>query len=373
MLKCLAQFSIEIMQKRDYYEVLGIKKDASKSEIKKAYRNLAKKYHPDRNNSSDAEEKFKEVQEAYETLSDEQKRKAYDQYGFAGTQGFEGGGYGAGFGGFDFNSSDFSDIFEQFFGGGFGGASSGGRARASRNIGSNIELNIKLSFDEAVFGGERKINYDRLVHCQNCSGTGAEDGDLDKCETCDGYGQVARTQQTFFGRIQTATICPTCEGRGSVPKNKCKVCRGNGLNKIKDEFNLKIPPAIPDGVTMRFSGRGNAGKQGGPHGDLYLNIEVETHDVLERKGDDIYLEWEIDVVTAVLGGEIDIPTVRGKATIKVSPGTQPEKVIKLTGKGGPKFKNPDKNGDQYLKFKVNIPQKLTKDQKHFWEQLQGLN
>lgn len=360
------------MSKRDYYQVLGIEKSADKKEIKKAYRKLAKQYHPDRNQSADAEGKFKEVQEAYDVLSDDQKRSAYDQYGFAGTQGFSGGGYGQGFGGFDFNGmGGLGDIFEQFFGNGFGFSSSGFSRRQKR--GADIELNMKLSFEEAVFGARKKVKYKRYLPCEKCSGTGAEGGDMEQCSTCGGHGQVMRMQRTVFGQIQTASVCPDCGGDGNVAEHKCGKCGGDGRNQIVDEFELKVPAAIPDGVTMRLSGRGHAGKNAGDFGDLFVNIEVAEHKQLERRGDDIYLDWELDLVTAVLGGEIEIPTVHGATRIKVPAGTQPEQVLRLTGKGGPKFKKPDENGNQYIRFKLVVPQKLTRKQKDLWQQLQALS
>jgi molecular chaperone DnaJ len=359
------------MAKRDYYEILEIDKQADKQAIKKAYRNLAKQYHPDRNKDAGAEEKFKEVQEAYEILADDQKRAAYDKYGFAGTQGF-GGASGAGFGGFgggfDFNfgGGGFGDIFEQFFGSDFGGM---GQSRASRNRGSDIEANLKLSFDEAVFGGEKVIKYQRFHVCDNCSGSGAEGGKTVTCPTCKGQGQVLRVQQTFFGQVQTAAVCPDCNGEGKKAVTECKQCRGEGRQKISDEFTMKIPPAIPDGITLRFKGRGDQGRKGAAPGDLYVNIEVAAHKQLERRGDDIYLEWEVDVALAVLGAEVTVPSVDGNITMQLPAGTQPEQVIKLAGKAGPKFKEPNQRGDQYVKIKVIIPRKLSRDQQKMWQQI----
>lgn len=353
------------MNKRDYYEVLGVEKSADKAAIKKAYRNLAKKFHPDRNKESGAEDRFKEVQEAYDILSDDQKRSAYDQYGFAGTQGF--GGYeSSGF-------SDFAgmgDIFEQFFGGG-GFDFTGARPR-SRSRGQDIETTIKITFAEAVFGGEREIAYRRFVTCDECSGSGAEGGEVSTCSTCKGSGQVRQVQNTFFGQIQTAAVCPTCGGEGKVAKNSCKKCGGEGRKEERDTFNIKIPAGIPDQVSLKFRGRGQAGRKGGENGDLYVSIEVAAHDQLERRGDDIYLDWDIDVMTAVLGGEIEIPSVSGEITIKVPAGTQPEKVIKLTGKGGPKFRTPTQNGDQYVRFRVVLPNKLTREEREVWQRLQEM-
>jgi molecular chaperone DnaJ len=360
------------MSKRDYYEVLGIDRKANKEAIKKAYRNLAKKYHPDRNKEAGAEEQFREIQEAYEVLSDEQKRSAYDQYGFAGTQGFGGMGGDSGFGGFGGFDGNINDIFEQFFGGDFGFAGRSARPQAPSK-GPDIETTLKLTFEEAIFGTERELHYKRYVVCDECKGSGAEGGKTTTCETCGGRGQVLKTQRTFFGQVQTAGLCPTCQGEGKVATHKCKKCGGDGRVQISDNFTIKIPAGIPDSVTLRFAGRGNVGKRGGDYGDLYINIEISTHESLTRKGDDIYLDWEIDAVTAVLGGEIEIPTVWGKTKIKVPAGTQPEKVIKLSNQGGPQFKNTERKGDQYVRFKVIIPQKLTRQQSELWQKLRELN
>lgn len=361
------------MAKRDYYEVLGISKTANKPEIKKAYRKLAKELHPDRNKAADAEQKFKEVQEAYDVLGDDQKRDAYDKYGFAGTQGFGGSGGMGGFGGFNgFEGADFGDlgnIFGSLFGGSFGGfgraAANGGRSR-----GGDIEATIQVDFSEAVFGAEKQVNYKRKIACHECGGSGAEGGKKQTCTQCGGRGQVAQVQQTIFGTMQTVTTCPKCRGAGEVAEQECKHCHGGGLEDTKEDFNLKIPAGIPDGVTLRFSGRGNAGAKGGAPGDLYITVEVAPHARLERRGDDIYLDQEIDVVTATLGGEIKIPTVHGEVTMKVPAGTQPEKVLRLSGKGGPRFRG-NGNGDQYVRIQVRVPEKLSRQERDIWQQLRG--
>jgi molecular chaperone DnaJ len=369
------------MNKRDPYEVLGVPKDADKKTIKKAYRKLAKELHPDRNSAADAEKQFKELQESYEILSDDQKRAAYDQFGHAGTQGFGGaGGYGggyqdfSGFGGGGFsNMEDLNDIFSSFFGdsfGGFGHTNSATRTQGVR--GADIEATLKISFDDAVFGKYKTINYRRKVTCDKCNGTGADSKDaIDTCQTCHGSGRVTRVQNTFLGTIQTASACPTCHGTGQIIKEKCKKCGGEGRMIVDEEFKIKIPPGIPDAVTLRFENRGNAGKNGGSYGDLYITIEVEDHPTLERRGDDIYTSAEIDPATAVMGGEIEIETVREPIKMKIPPGTQPEKVFRLAGKAGPKFKGSG-NGDQYVKVNIKIPTKLNKKQRELWTQLQDL-
>lgn len=357
------------MNKRDYYEILGLNKNASLKEIKSAYRKLAKEYHPDRNKSKDAEEKFKEVQEAYEVLSDDRKKSAYDQYGHAGTQSFGGNYEGFGNGGFDFNDfGSINDIFEQFFGGGFGGFSQGGRgARPSR--GEDLEVNIKIEFLDAIFGTEKTFNYKRKVVCSHCKGSGAKNpSDKKTCPTCNGQGRVAKVQRTFLGNFQTVVTCPDCHGEGQIIKEKCEYCNGSGIENSNESFNIKVPQGIPDGVTLRFKERGNSGKKAGGYGDLFVNIEVKTHDSLERKGDDIFSTLSISPAEAVLGTQKELLTVHGKDNINIPRGTQPDSVIKMEGKGGPKFRGSG-NADHYVRIKVLIPTKLTKEQKESWEEL----
>jgi molecular chaperone DnaJ len=361
------------MSKRDYYEVLGISKSASKEEIKKAYRKLAKEYHPDKNKSEGAETKFKEVQEAYEILSDDQKKTAYDQYGFAGTQayntsGFNGFNSSNGFTNFNSDFGDLGDLLGNFFGGSFAGF--GGSSRQSRvnGRGSDLEYSVKVEFMEAVFGAEREIEYSRDVECHSCNGTGSRDGKTKVCPVCGGSGQVRKVQNTFFGSMQVVSTCSECQGSGKVISEKCETCKGSGIEKVKDKLKVKIPKGLPDGVTLRFAGKGNAGKMAGGYGDLYLTFEVKQHSVLERRGDDIYMDLEIDVVTAVLGGEIKVPTVHGEVLMKIPSATQSGKVLRLKGKGGPKFQG-NGNGDQYVKLIVVVPEKLTKNQRKLWEEL----
>lgn len=359
------------MEKRDYYEILKIDKNATKQEIKSAYRKLAKEYHPDRNKSEDAEDKFKEVQEAYEVLTDEQKRKAYDQYGHAGTQGFGGGGYDYSGAGFDFNDfGGMNDIFEQFFGGSFAGFGGGGATRGRRtNRGSDIEATLKITFEEAVFGTEKNIEYDRKSECKTCSGSGAKKGTSPvQCPTCKGQGRIRKTQQTFLGNFATVVDCPECKGEGKIIKDKCEDCGGDGIQVTSKVFKVKIPQGIPDGVTLKFQGKGNTGRNNGESGDLYLNIEVKSDDKFERRGDDIYIEVEIAPETAVLGTEATIPTVHGDKKLTIPAGTQPETVLKMKDLGAPRFRGKGK-GDQYVRIQVVIPKKITKGQKELWEKL----
>ncbi len=300
------------MNKRDYYEILGIDKGATAQQIKSAYRKLAKEYHPDRNKDAGAEGKFKEMQEAYEILSDDRKRSAYDKYGHAGTQGFGGGGQdfsgAGGFGGFDFNNMGgmggdagaFNDIFEQFFGNGFGGFSSSGSSRPRR--GADLEVTMKIQFTEAIFGIEKIIRYKRHSHCEACKSTGAKAGtSMETCKTCQGQGRVTQVQRTFLGNFQTVVNCPDCQGSGKMIKEKCPVCSGKGIIQTEEDFKIKIPHGIPDGVTLRFRERGNTGHKGGEYGDLFVNIEVKNDPNLERKGDDIYTTIEVDAVGASHG------------------------------------------------------------------------
>lgn len=358
------------MNKQDYYEILGINKGASIKEIKSAYRKLAKQYHPDRNKSSDADSKFKEVQEAYEVLSDERKRAAYDQYGHAGTQSFGGGGYSnfeGNFNGFDMGS--INDIFEQFFGGSFGGFSTSGSRRNRASRGEDLEVNLKIDFKEAIFGGEKTFDYKRRVVCKTCDGSGAKDKNSVKpCPTCNGQGRVASIQRTFLGNFQTVTTCPSCHGQGSVIKDECNVCSGSGIINEVENFTIKIPQGIPDNVTLRFKEKGNSGRKGGGYGDLYVNIEVKPHDKLERKGDDIFTILTIDAIEAVLGTTKKITTVHGEEDIVIPAGTQPEAVLKMQSRGGPRFKG-NGNGDQYVRIIIEIPKKLTKEQKELWSRL----
>ncbi len=358
-------------EKRDYYEVLGVSKNASKQEIKKAYRKLAKNYHPDRNKEANAEEKFREAQEAYDILSDDQKRQAYDQYGFAGTQGFEGFG-GGGYTNFEdiFNGGGgLGSLLGEFFGSGFGGFSAGDDRRGGRS-GSDIQVNLNISFFEAVFGVEREIKYERFTECDLCNGSGAEEGKMKTCETCSGRGQVVQVQRTIIGSMQVARVCQTCNGTGTVSEKECKKCKGEGRIRNEDIFKMKVPAGIPDGVNLRFTGRGNAGFKGDSSGDLYIYIEVEPHPVLERRGDDIYMDKHISVTTAVLGGEVEVPTVHGDVVMKIPNGTQSEKILRLKGKGGPMFRRKE-NGDQYVRLIVDIPTKLSDKEKKLWEELES--
>lgn len=366
-------------EKRDYYEVLDVSRDASAAEIKRAYRKLAKELHPDHNKEEGAEDKFNEVREAYETLSNEDKRRAYDQFGHAGTQGFEGapGNGFQGFGGTPFDMGDLGDILNSFFGGGggiggFGGFGGFGEERGTRSAqrGSDIRVGVRLRFEEAIWGKEQEIPIRRTVVCSRCEGTGAEDGELETCSQCGGQGRVRRVQQTILGSVSMVTECPQCHGRGKVPKKICSECEGSGVKGEDEKVKIKIPPGSYDGMILRFGNGGNAGRNGGGYGDLYVELQVEPHEEFERREDDIYVDVNIPVVTAVLGGSIEVPTVHGSVTLKIPGGTQPNTVFRIAKKGVPKLSGKG-FGDEYVRVKVDVPKRLSRKDRTLWEELRG--
>ena len=348
------------MAKRDYYEVLGVSKTATDDEIKKAYRGLAKKYHPDVCKEPDAEAKFKEVQEAYEVLSDSTKRQQYDQFGhegpMGGAGGFDGFNFGGGFGGFD-------DIFSSFFGGGRSQANTGPKR------GRNIKTSITLTFEEAAFGVEKEITLNKLDTCKDCSGTGAMSGkDIETCPKCHGRGKVIVEQNSFFGRIQTEAVCPNCNGKGKTIKNKCTTCHGEGRIKTVSKIKVRIPSGVEDEQTLTVSGRGEAGPNGGMNGDLYININVKPHDLFERDGVHLYLEMPITFSQAALGDSIEVPTLDGKCILKVPSGTQTGTKFRIPGKG---IKNArtGETGNLYVVVKLITPTKLSNEQKDLFKKL----
>ncbi|MER2063805.1 MAG: molecular chaperone DnaJ [Alkalibacterium sp.] len=351
-------------EKEDFYDLLGVSKDASQADIKKAYRKLSKKYHPDINKEADAEEKFKKISAAYEVLSDEQKRAAYDQYGHASTDpNFgAGGGFGGGFGGGagGFGGGGFEDIFEQFFGG-------GGRRRnpnAPRQ-GEDLQYVMDLEFEEAIFGKETTIRYNREEECDNCNGSGAKPGTSPQtCSTCHGAGQVNAERNTPFGRVMTQQVCPTCNGTGKEIKEKCPVCHGDGHKKQQHSVKVTVPAGVEDGNQMRLQNQGDAGENGGPYGDLYVIFRVKASKTFDRRGSEIYYELPINMVQATLGDELEVPTVHGKVKFKIPAGTQPGTTFRLKGKGAPRLRGTG-NGDQHIKVKVVVPDKLTEDQAEY--------
>lgn len=359
--------------KRDYYEVLGVSKNASADEIKKAFRKAAVKHHPDKEGGD--ETKFKEINEAYEVLKDQQKRQRYDQFGHAGVGGASGGGAGGnpfeGFGGFggqnvhfDFGDGGLGDIFGQFFGGGGGGAQRGPRR------GRDVEANLTLSFEEAVFGTEEKIEITMDDECSHCKGTTVEPGySMKTCPTCQGAGQQTRVMNTIFGQMQQAVTCETCKGRGKVPEKVCSVCHGKGTERKRQEMTIKIPAGIDDGATIRLKERGEAIGDGA-RGDLYVHIRVKAHRKFTREGDIILSEEHVSMIDAALGTEIDVETVDGKVRMKIPAGTQSGTDFKLSKHGVPHLRS-ETRGPHIVSVIVDTPTKLSKKQKELLEQFGG--
>jgi molecular chaperone DnaJ len=350
------------LSKRDYYDVLGISKSADAQEIKKAYRKLAMKYHPDRNpGDKEAEEKFKEINEAYEVLSDDTKRQTYDQFGHAGMNGggFGQGGFNSqGFGGFE---DIFGDIFGDMFGGGF--SSSSRQRRRGPERGQDIRQSINITFEEAAFGKKTSIKINRSEECSECNGSGAKPGTSKKtCPTCNGSGEVRSVQKTPFGNIASSRTCPTCSGEGEVVESPCSKCGGKGSVRKVKTIDVDIPAGIDDGQTIRVSGQGEVGTKGGPRGDLYITVNVKNHSLFTRDGNDIYFEMPITFVQAALGDEIEVPTLDGKVKYTVPEGTQTGTVFRLREKGIPKLRG-NSRGDQYVKVVVDTPKKLNEKQK----------
>ena len=364
------------MAKRDYYEVLGVDKSASADDIKKAYRKKAIQYHPDKNpGDKAAEEKFKEAAEAYEVLSNPDKRARYDQFGHEGMSGA--GGFGGGFGGGQGMSMD--DIFSMFgdiFGGhggfgGFSGFGGGGSSQAQRKFrGSDLRVKVKLSLKDIANGTTKKFKLKKYVPCSHCHGTGAEgNSGTETCPTCKGSGHILRTQQSIFGMMQTQTVCPQCNGEGKIIKNKCKECGGEGIVYGEEVVEVKIPAGVAEGMQLSMSGKGNAGRHNGIPGDLLIQIEEEPHPELIRDENDLVYNLLLSIPMAALGSTVEIPTIDGKAKVKIEPGTQPGKVLRLRGKGLPNV-NGYGNGDLLVNVSVYIPETLSKDEKNALEKMQ---
>mgnify|MGYP001406458289 FL=1 len=354
------------MSKRDYYEVLGVSKSAKKDEIKKAYRKLALKYHPDKNKGDKgAEEKFKEASEAYHVLSDDKRKASYDQFGHAA---FQGGGGQGGFGNFDFSSS-FSDIFEDVFGdlGDFGFST--GRSRKRSNRGSDLRYDVSIDLDDAFAGTEKKINYTTYKKCKTCSGSGAKPGSKPSaCNYCNGQGKV-RSNQGFFTIQQT---CPQCSGEGEKITNPCNNCSGMGKNQSNESVSVKIPKGVDDGTRIRLAGKGEAGSKGGSNGDLYLFVSVEPHSIFKRSEENLYYELPISIADAALGTTVEVPSIDGgKTKIKIPSGTQSGKQLRLKGKGMPILRR-NINGDLYIRIITEVPTSLTKRQKELLSEFKNL-
>ena len=354
------------MAKRDYYEVLGVDKTADEATIKRAFRQQAKKYHPDLNpGDKDAEEKFKEVNEAYQILSDPQKRQQYDQFGFDGPQAGFGGGAGYGdFGGF----GGFEDIFSSFFG--------GGARQANPNAprqGDDLRMDVTISFEEAARGCEKEVNVVRDETCENCGGTGAKPGTKPTtCSTCHGTGQVTQVRNTAFGRIQNVTTCPNCHGTGKVISDPCPKCNGRGKKRTSRRRTVKIPAGIDNGQVLTIRGQGGAGENGGPNGDLLIVVNVRPHKLFKRRDYDLYLEMPITFTQATLGAEIDVPTLDKPVKYNIPEGTQPGTVFRIKGAGIPYLRGTGK-GDLYVTAKVEVPRKLTEKQKELLRQFEGVS
>ncbi|MBR6756712.1 MAG: molecular chaperone DnaJ [Peptococcaceae bacterium] len=354
------------MAKRDYYEVLGVEKTASEDELKKAYRKLARQYHPDVNpGNAEAEEKFKEINEAYEILSDADKRAQYDRFGHDGPAGF-GGGAG-GFGGFGGDFGGMGDIFDMFFGGGFGG----GQQQKGPRRGADLRYDLTIDFEEAVFGAEKTIHLPKWESCKTCGGSGAKAGTSPTtCSRCNGTGQVITMQKTPFGQVQTAKVCPECNGKGKVVKDPCPDCGGKGQKRINKTLEVKVPAGVDTGSRLRMSNEGEPGELGGPNGDLYIYINVRPHEVFLRDEDDIYMEQEINIAQAALGDDIQVPTLEGKVTLTIPAGVQSGTKFRMKGKGVKNIKGYGK-GDQYVTIKVVTPKNLTAEQRNLLEQLRA--
>ena len=350
-------------QKRDYYEVLGVDKNADDAALKKAYRALAKKYHPDMNpGDKEAEKKFKEASEAYAVLSDPEKRRQYDQFGHAA---FDGGAGGAGgFGGFDFNGADFGDIFGDIFGDLFGGRRGSAGARSGPMKGANLRTSVRITFEEAVFGTEKEIELTVKEECKTCHGTGAKQGTSpETCPKCGGKGQVVFTQQSFFGTVRNVQACPDCGGTGKIIKEKCTDCHGSGFVPMKKRFAVTIPAGIDNGQCKRLAGQGEPGINGGPRGDVLVEVIVGQHPIFQRQDTNIYSTVPVSFAVAALGGEVVIDTVDGKVIYDVKAGTQTDTRVRFKGKGVPSLRNKDLRGDHYVTLVVQTPEHLSAEAK----------
>lgn len=351
------------MTQRDYYEILGVTKTASPDELKSAFRKLARQYHPDVNKDADAEEKFKEINEAYAVLSDEQKRAAYDRYGHAGVRGPNGSPD------FTVDFSDFADIFGDLFGfGGFGRSTS--RSRNAPRRGADLQYHLDLSFEEAVFGIDKEISISRDEVCTSCSGSGAEPGTSPtRCATCNGTGEVRQVRQTILGSMVQVAACPTCKGQGETIGTPCHTCQGRGLERQTRQKVVSVPAGVDSGIQIRLAGEGQPGVNGGPNGNLYITIQVKPHKYFRRQENDILLNLNINVAQATLGADVEVPTVDGASeTLRIPSGTQPGKVLHIKGKGVPRLRSSGR-GDQLVLINVEIPARLNTEQRELFEKL----
>jgi molecular chaperone DnaJ len=350
------------MSQRDYYETLGVPKGASQSEIKSAFRTMARQYHPDVSQEEDAEERFKEINEAYAVLSDEEKRAAYDRYGHAGLNGFGGAP--------DFSNLDIEDILNMF---GFGmGFDFGRRSRRSANSprrGADLQYNLTLEFEEAVFGVEKEVEFARDETCDRCNGSKAEPGtSAVRCSTCNGQGEVRQSRQTLFGSMVQVVTCPTCSGAGQIVESPCKQCSGRGIERKRRKKTVQVPAGVDTGTRIRLSGEGQPGMNGGPQGDLYLSLRVQPHKFFKRRENDILLNLDINIAQATLGADVEVPTVDGLAVLSIPSGTQPGKVLRMRGKGVPHLRS-DRRGDQLVIINTEIPKRLNDEQRELMEKM----
>lgn len=356
--------------KKDYYEILGVPKNASEEEIKKAYRKLAVKYHPDKNpGNKEAEEKFKEINEAYEVLSDKEKRARYDRFGHAGvgSSAASDGGAGGFYGGAGFNMDDIFSHFEDIFGGGFGGSSRAGR---HTQRGGDIRITVKLTLEEIATGVTKKIKIKKQVPCNACHGTGAKNAKVTTCPTCKGSGVIVKVQQTILGTMQTRSTCPTCGGTGSIPSERCNVCNGVGTTLGEELVSFNIPAGVEDGMELSLRGKGHAAPNGGIPGDLIIHIEVQPHPQFEREGNNLIYHLFLSFPDAALGTQVEIPTLDGKARVKIEPGIQSGKLLRLKGKGLPSINGYGK-GDLIIDVNVYTPTQLSSEEKRILEQLRN--
>ncbi len=350
------------MAQRDYYEVLGVSRSATQDELKAAFRRLARQYHPDVNDSPDAEERFKEINEAFAVLSDEQRRGAYDRYGHEGVRGPNG------MPNFTVDFSDFADIFGDLFGfGGFGRTSQ--RARNAPRRGADLQYRLDLTFEEAVFGVEKEIEITRDELCGTCNGSGAEPGTSPvRCSTCNGSGEVRRTRQTILGSMVQVTTCPACNGQGETISTPCHTCRGRGLERRNRKKVISVPAGVDSGTQIRLAGEGQPGVNGGPNGNLFIAIKVKAHKYFRRREYDVLLDLNVNIAQATLGADVEIPTVDGPTMLKIPNGTQPGKILRLRGKGIPKLRG-NGRGDQLVVINVEVPINVNNDQRQLFEQL----
>lgn len=359
---------------KDYYNILGISRGADQKEIKKAYRNLAKEFHPDKNGSSEAAKKFKEINEAFSVLSNPQKRQQYDQFGYDGSRA-DGGGFNSGFnpqsggsGGGQYSGfGDFSSIFDTFFGRGFGGFSQKKYSeRDSR--GSDLSISLKIKFKEAVFGTEKEVSYLKKDRCEICNGSGSKDGKVNSCNICGGSGRVRKVSRTLFGDMAVESVCDNCRGEGRVIESPCFNCNGTGRVTKSVNQKIRVPAGAENGLRLRFEGMGDAGIRNGEEGDLYVTLEVGNDKIFEHRNGDIFITLPIEPALAVLGGEINVPTVNGAVKMKVPKGTQYGTEFRLRGKGGPRLRGGG-SGDQFVKIIIEIPKRISGEEKKFWESL----